>query len=190
MLVGCLFFAVCGLGMMILGEDTLSFVVGLGIAAFFGLGVIAFFVRIVARNSFMLDEHGVHPGGGGFVPWKDIGAIGPTLAGGTPALGLEILDVPAYLDTLTEKQKRQTLGFAGIGRLVGSAAGSPELDSMPNGDLLGLMAWAKEVNGGYDMAFAAVTLSTSVEKMAVIVEDYRQQATQAPEGGPTASPTE
>lgn len=175
MFLGCLAFTVAGLAMLFSG-DMLTVIVGVGIVAFFGLGCIAYFVRIVARKSFMLDARGVHPGNGGFVPWKDIGAIGPTLAGGTPALGLEILDVPAYLDTLTEKQKRQSLGFAGIGRIIGSAAGSPELNSMPDGDLLGLMAWAKQVNGGYDMAFAAMTLSTSVDKMAQIVEEYRQNA--------------
>lgn len=189
MVLASIVFTLTGIVMLFSGR--LMYVVfGLVAIVLFGVGGVVYVKRALSQRTFTLDERGLHPGGGGFVPWEHIGHVGPTKAGGANALGIEVLDVPAYLDTLTEEQKRLTLRGASFGQKAGAATGQRDLNSMPTDDLESVMAWAKQSNGGYDLAFASLSLGASVDKTAQIIEDYRQQATQSPEGGPTASPTE
>lgn len=179
----CLLFTLAGVWMLG-SDDFLTVIFGVASIGFFGVGGgYALFKMFRQGATLTADERGIHPGNGGFVPWEHVGHIAATkTGGGASALGIQISDVPAYLASLTPEQRRQTWewvrGITTAIRPLAAASGtpSPELEQLKGAeDLEQMMAWTREVSGGYDLTFAAMTLGKSVDRTADELTDYRDR---------------
>lgn len=169
----CGIFTFAGLGMLASGEVLF----GLLAIVFFGGGGAFYFIRNARGGiTFKLTPQGILPGSGGFVPWQEVGRIGATTTGGAKAVGVEVLDIPAYVATLTPEQQRTVLRTANIGRVAGPVLGSGELSSIPTGDLAAAINWAAANSGGYQLAFPAMTLNKTIPAVVQLLEGYRAAA--------------
>ena len=169
----CAIFTLGGLGLLASGEV----LIGLLALALFGVGG-AFFIIRNSRGAvtYRLTPQGIVPGSGGFVPWHLTGRIGPASPGGARAVGIEVLDIPGYVSTLTPEQQRLTMRAASFGRAAGPMVESPELASIPTGDLVSAVNWAAQNSGGYHLTFPQLSLNKSIPAAIQEIEAYRAAA--------------
>ncbi|NLT28930.1 MAG: hypothetical protein GXX86_00500 [Propionibacterium sp.] len=168
---------------MLFSESWTMKLVGVVAILFFGVGGVFGLIKMRrAGVTFTADESGIRPGQGGFVPWEHVGQIGVSMAGDTKSLGIEVLDILAYLNTLTPEQRRLAMRLGEGARTIAPGLGDPRAEALPAGmnaptaaeqQELELMGWARTVNHGYDLLFAAMTLNQSVEKWVEELSAYR-----------------
>lgn len=184
--VVCLLFTLAGLAMLFADGFMIKIMGALAIA-FFGVGGAAAIIRQVrGGTTFTLTSQGIEVGTGGFVPWQNIGLIGQTsTGGGAQALGFEVLDVPAYVATLTPEQQRAAARGVTLGRaaapVMGAGGGNlhdvAALNALPGDDLVAATEWGAQMSGGFHLAFPTLSLNKPMGRLMAIAEEYRAAAT-------------
>ncbi|MGJ3509582.1 STM3941 family protein [Enemella sp. A6] len=185
-LIGAIVVFTIGGFFMLFSDSWLNKLIGVVAILFFGVGGVFALIRMrKAGMTFTADEQGLRPGNGGFVPWENIGHIGVSMAGGTKSLGVEILNILPYLDSLTPEQRRDAIRFAKGARAVIPELGDVDAEALQANidepaeserEELEIMGWARTANQGFDLLFAAMTLNQPVEKWVEQLSAYRDEA--------------
>lgn len=182
----CVLFTVAGIAMLFADGFMAKIMGGLAMMLF-GVGGAAAIVRqLRGGTTFTLKADGIEVGTGGFVPWHNIGMIGQTsTGGGAQGLGFEVLDVPAYVATLTPEQQRTAARGITLGRAaapVMGAAGAHSndvsaLNALPADDLVAATEWGAQMSGGFHLVFPTLSLNKPMGRLMAIAEEYRAAAT-------------
>ena len=174
--LACIAFTIAGLAMLFADDIGTKIMGFLAIAFFGGGGVFTLIRQMKGGTTLTLTPEGIVPGSGGFVPWQNVGRIAATTTGGAAALGVEVLDVPAYVATLTPEQQRLVGRTAKAGRAFGAATGTPELLGLPTDDVVAAAHWGAEQSGGYHLTFPALSLNKPIKTLVGVLESYRSSA--------------
>ncbi len=139
---------------------------------------------------------------GGLVPWEDVEAVGlGKLNSGTlTVVGIRLASYDAYLQSLPDQAKKESLAFGWLGSAVGAltipanfdassaaqAVAEGDLKGLVNWDLLSVprrdlakqLLWARKQTGGYDLSWTGMNFAGRPATVVATIEDYRRTRTQ------------
>ncbi|MGC3955015.1 MAG: STM3941 family protein [Propionicimonas sp.] len=175
--LACLGFTAAGVWMLLSG-DWLGW---LPIAFFGGVGAWGLTRMWRQRIHLIATADGLTIGTGGFVPWRDVAAIGVGRSSGARVLGVRLARYDNYLQSLTPRQLRLIRRVAGFGSGAGAmlvplqpgsdAASLLELDGR---SVAGVLRWTRR-RSGFDLVWGSAAITGSVEQLADQLQSLRSR---------------
>ncbi len=186
--LACLGFTAAGVWMLMSGNW-----LGLLVIAFFG-GAGAWGTARMWRQRVHLTAgaDGLTIGAGGFVPWRDVEAIGVGRISGAKVLGVRLASYDDYIRSLTPQQIRLMRTVAGAGKAAGAVlvplqsldaqsaieladgGGPASLLSIDRRSVAGMLSWTRS-QSGFDLVWASSAISGSVERWADQLQTLRRR---------------